>query len=87
MLIEGKTEKVFLPVFRNFLAGRLTGRMPKLDPLIYDGRISSRINFAGIVENLLKSSNRLTNRAEKRYQTVRIHIKKRVSTRIVKFKI
>jgi len=39
LLIEGKTEEAFLPVLRQFLGRRLAGRMPRLDPDPYDGRL------------------------------------------------
>jgi hypothetical protein len=35
LIMEGKTEKVFLPHLRAFLQTRLTGPMPKLDPVLY----------------------------------------------------
>ncbi len=39
LLIEGKTEEVFLPALRQFLEKRLHGRMPRLDPDPYNGRL------------------------------------------------
>lgn len=38
-MVEGKTEKVFLPCLREYLKGHLGGSMPKLVPHCYDGRI------------------------------------------------
>src|SRR3972149_1197154 len=53
ILVEGRTEKVFLPALRNFLLPRLAGRMPNLDPLVYDGRIPKDEKLRRIVNNLL----------------------------------
>ena len=39
VLIEGQTERAFLRHLRRFLETRLAGRMPRLDPEPYDGRI------------------------------------------------
>ncbi len=39
LLVEGKTETVFLPILRNYLSLHLMRKMPKFDPLPYDGRI------------------------------------------------
>jgi len=39
VLIEGETERVFLPYLREFLSPRLPGRMPRLISNKYDGRI------------------------------------------------
>jgi hypothetical protein len=39
LIVEGKTEKAFLPHLRKFLENRLTGRMPRLDVNPFDGRI------------------------------------------------
>ena len=39
VLIEGETGRVFLPHLRRFLETRLAGRMPRLDPEPFDGRI------------------------------------------------
>lgn len=39
LLVEGETEKVFLPSLREYLSRRLAGKMPKLKPHPYDGRI------------------------------------------------
>jgi hypothetical protein len=37
LLIEGRTEKAFLPHLRRFFKTRLYGRMPNIDPLPYHG--------------------------------------------------
>lgn len=39
LMVEGATEKAFLPTLREFLKQRLAGKMPKLDVLPYHGRI------------------------------------------------
>ena len=35
IVVEGKTEKAFIPFLRNFLKLRLRGTMPKLDTMPY----------------------------------------------------
>lgn len=39
LIIEGKTERVFVRVLRDYLHSKLAGRMPTLDPVPFDGRI------------------------------------------------
>lgn len=58
LIIEGKTERVFLPYLRSFLERRLSGRMPKLDPLPYDGRVPTGDKLKRVVENLLNDKKR-----------------------------
>jgi hypothetical protein len=58
ILVEGKTEKVFLPVLREFLGPRLVRRMPRLDPVPYDGRIPSGDRLKHDVARLLGQSRR-----------------------------
>ena len=53
LIVEGKTEKVFLPYLRSFLETRVAGRMPRLDPLPYDGRIPKGTRLRHVVEKLL----------------------------------
>lgn len=53
VLVEGKTEKVFLPFLREFLEKKLDGRMPKIDPFPYDGRIPKGNELRRRVEALL----------------------------------
>jgi hypothetical protein len=55
VLIEGQTERAFLPHLRRFLETRLTGRMPRLDPVPYDGRIPKGPRLKRTVEYLLQS--------------------------------
>lgn len=53
IIVEGRTETAFLPHLRNFLAPRLSGSMPKLDPLPYRGRIPTGDKLKRTVERLL----------------------------------
>ena len=53
VIIEGKTEKAFLPYLRRFLETRLGGNMPKLDPHPYDGRIPTEDKLKRVVQRLL----------------------------------
>jgi hypothetical protein len=53
IIVEGKTEKAFLPHLRRFLEIKLSGCMPNLDPFIYDGRIPIEGKLKRTVENLL----------------------------------
>lgn len=53
LIVEGKTEKAFVPYLRAFLQNRLPGRMPKLDVAPYDGRIPTGAKLERIVQNLL----------------------------------
>jgi len=55
VLIEGQTERAFLPHLRSFLETRLAGRMPRLDPVLYDGRIPTGERLRREVERLLRS--------------------------------
>jgi Fe2+ transport system protein FeoA len=54
LLIEGQTERAFLPHFRQLLQARLPGRMPRLDPEPYDGRIPTGDRLRREVERLLR---------------------------------
>ena len=58
LIVEGKTEKVFMPYLRIFLQTRLAGRMPRLDPLPYDGRIPKGTALRRVVERLLNDMKR-----------------------------
>jgi hypothetical protein len=53
IIVEGKTEKAFKPVLLDFLKTRLSGKMPKLDIVPYDGRIPSANKLKRVVERLL----------------------------------
>jgi hypothetical protein len=54
IIVEGKTEKAFLPHLRNFLKTRLAGNMPKLDTFPYDGRIPKESRLKKTVQKLLQ---------------------------------
>jgi len=53
ILVEGATERVFLPSLRSFLSRHLSGRMPSLSVRPYDGRIPKGDKLRRIVEDLL----------------------------------
>src|SRR5713226_5000231 len=53
LIVEGKTERAFLPYLRAFLNTRLAGQMPKLDPHLYNGRIPKGERLKRDVERLL----------------------------------
>jgi hypothetical protein len=53
IIVEGETEKVFLPFLRKFLNTRLENNMPKLHIHSYDGRIPKQDKLKRIVENHL----------------------------------
>lgn len=53
IMIEGKTEKVFLPALRTFLELRLSGKMPRLDTEPYDCRIPKEEKLKREVYRLL----------------------------------
>lgn len=56
ILVEGKTEKAFMPSLRNFLTSRLQ-QMPELDPKQYHGRIPKKDKLRRVVENHLTIDN------------------------------
>ena len=56
-MVEGATEKAFLPTLRRFLAPRLSGRMPRIDPFCYDGRIPKEARLKDEVSRLLCGRN------------------------------
>ncbi len=53
VLVEGKTEKAFVPILRKYLEKHLEHRMPKLRFNVYDGRIPKEVKLKGIVKTLL----------------------------------
>jgi len=57
-LMEGKTEQVFVACLKNFLGTHLAGRLPKIDPLPYDGRIPREGQLRGTVRRLLNDPKR-----------------------------
>jgi hypothetical protein len=57
IIAEGKTEKTFTPHLRDYLKNRLSGMMPKLDTLPYDGRIPKNDKLKRIVAKLMSGKN------------------------------
>jgi hypothetical protein len=53
ILVEGATEKAFKPALQAFLEKSLSGEMPRLDMLPYDGRIPTGDKLRRVVTNLL----------------------------------
>jgi len=53
IIVEGKTETAFKRYLIKFLASHLSGRMPKLDFVSYNGRIPKENKLKRVVENLL----------------------------------
>ncbi|MBK8259232.1 MAG: DUF4276 family protein [Polyangiaceae bacterium] len=53
LLVEGDTERVFLPTLRAFLSQHLSGKMPNLVVRSYDGRIPKGDKLRRVVEDLL----------------------------------
>ena len=56
LMVEGETEKAFLPKLRDFLSTRLQNRMPSLSPHVYDGRIPKGDKLRRRVMNLLEDN-------------------------------
>lgn len=54
IMVEGKTERALMAAVRRFLEPRLQGRMPKLDPRPYHGRIPRGERLKGDVLRHLK---------------------------------
>jgi len=55
-IVEGNTEMAFLRVLRDFLRGRLAGRLPKIDGFPYHGRIPTGEKLQRDVTMLLTGS-------------------------------
>lgn len=53
LIVEGDTEKVFMPYLREFLETRTAGHMPRLCTHKYDGRIPTGDKLKRVVANLL----------------------------------
>lgn len=53
LLVEGDTERVFMPSLRAFLSRTLAGKMPSLVVRPYDGRIPKGDKLRRVVEDLL----------------------------------
>lgn len=58
IIVEGKTEKVFMPFLRKHLEKTLAGKMPRLDAVPYDGRIPKGEKLKRHVKNLLSGRSR-----------------------------
>jgi len=54
LIVEGKTETVFLPPLRRFLDARLTGGSPKIIVNRHDGRIPTGGKLKRIVQRHLE---------------------------------
>ena len=57
LIVEGKTEKAFIPHLRRFLETPLAGRMPTLHTSSYDGPIPTDEKLKRRVNNLLSGRN------------------------------
>ncbi|HXB74503.1 MAG TPA: DUF4276 family protein [Candidatus Acidoferrales bacterium] len=55
IMVEGRTERAFLPYLRGFLGLKLNKRMPNIDPFPYDGRIPKEDKLRRAVEGLLRN--------------------------------
>jgi len=58
LIVEGKTEKAFMPCLRSYLKKHLSGEMPNLDVLPYNGRLPSREKLNRVVVHLLADRNK-----------------------------
>ena len=56
VLMEGETERCFLPFLREFLSPRLLGKMPRLSSNKYDGRIPTQEKLKRVVTALLRGA-------------------------------
>ena len=54
LIVEGKTEKVFVPYLRKYLESRLSGSMPLIRVHEYDGRIPKADALKRVVSRLLE---------------------------------
>lgn len=54
LIVEGKTEKAFVPKLREYLQTLLTGNMPVLHPVSQKGRIPIGDKLDKLVDNLLR---------------------------------
>ncbi len=54
LIVEGKTEKAFVPHLRRFLETRLSGRMPAIHVNKYDGRVPKEDKLKRVVLNQLE---------------------------------
>jgi hypothetical protein len=56
LIAEGRTERVFRRHLERFLTTRLLGRMPRISPHIYDGRIPTGDKLKRVVDRLLNEA-------------------------------
>ena len=54
LIVEGKTEKAFLPALRNYLMRTLAGQMPTLKAIPQGGRVPKEDKLKRLVKNLFK---------------------------------
>ena len=54
IIVEGKTEKAFIPYLREYLKIHLRENIPKLDLVPYDGRIPKEEKLKRVVNHLLR---------------------------------
>lgn len=57
LIVEGKTEKAFVPKLREYLQTLLPGKMPSLHSVAQNGRIQLDDNLDKLVKNLLSGKN------------------------------
>jgi hypothetical protein len=57
LIVEGRTEKVFLPHLRDYLKQHLSRNMPRIDPVPFDGTIPQGGKLKRIVMKLLSGKN------------------------------
>ena len=53
LIVEGKTERAFLPALRNYLTRTLAGQMPTLKAIPQGGRVPKEDKLKRLVEHLL----------------------------------
>jgi hypothetical protein len=53
IMVEGRTERAFMPILRPFLESRLGGRMPRLRTQVHDGAVPTGDKLKRAVEALL----------------------------------
>jgi hypothetical protein len=56
IIVEGDTERAFMPHLKEYLKRHLSGRMPKLHAHVYNGRVPTADKLRRRVKNLLEDS-------------------------------
>ena len=56
MIVEGNTERAFIPFLREYLKRHISDSMPKIDPFTYNGLIPSGDKLKRVVNNLLNNN-------------------------------